>query len=141
MLMQVISKIGEVSTWLLAKFYYTKKSTKTFNTFWNCFAKISTFLSVYHQQMLVQGPTSILISNYHHLTKNIITFFHHVLTFFKEKSTFLRILITTKSWSFDHHFPPSLVIILSLKIMSISQKRFQNFGSGRHSARMYSSKT
>ena len=69
-------------------------------------SKINIFLSVYHQQMLVQGPTSILISNYHH----IITFFHHFLTFFKEKSTFLRILITTKWWSFDHHFPPSLVM-------------------------------
>ena len=44
-------------------------------------------------------------------TKNIITFFHHFLTFFKEKATFLRILTTTKWWSFDHHFPPSLVIM------------------------------
>ena len=34
-----------------------------------------------------------------------------------------------------------LVIISSLKIMSISQERRQNFGSGGHLARMYSSKT
>ena len=33
------------------------------------------------------------------------------------------------------------LIISSLKIMSISQERRQNFGSGGHSARMYSSKT
>ena len=39
-----------------------------------------------------------------------MNFFHHFLTFIKEKSTFLRILTTTKWWSFDHHFPPSLLI-------------------------------
>ena len=48
--------------------------------------------------------------NYYNFTKNIITFFHHFLTFFKEKSTFLKILTTIKWWSFDHHFPPSLLI-------------------------------
>ena len=43
--------------------------------------------------------------------KYLITFFHHFLTFLKEKATFLlTILTTTKWWSFDHHFPPSLVI-------------------------------
>ena len=60
--------------------------------------------------MLVQGPISILISNFHHLTKEYYNFLSPFLTFFKEKSTFLRILIITKWSSFDHHFPPSLFI-------------------------------
>ena len=33
-----------------------------------------------------------------------------MLTFFKEKSTVLRLLITIKWWSFDHHFQPSLIM-------------------------------
>ena len=52
----------------------------------------------------------IILQKYYH-------FFHHFLTFFKEKSTFLSIFTTTKWWSFDHHFPPSLVMRLFLQKM------------------------
>ena len=96
--------------WLSSTLLKNLQKLSTFFEF--VLSKINIFISL-PQQMLVQGPTSILISNYvyHHLTKNIITFFHHFLTFFKEKSTFLKILITTKWWSFDYHFPPSLLIV------------------------------
>ena len=42
------------------------------------------------------------------------------LTFVKEKATFLTILTTTKWWAFDHHFPPSLVIINAMHYFLVS---------------------
>ena len=44
------------------------------------------------------------------LQNKYYNFLSPFLTFFKEKSTFLTILTTTKWWSFDNHFPPSLLI-------------------------------
>ena len=84
--------------------------------------------------MLVQGSTSNLISNYHHLTKNIITFFHQCFYIFQRKINIFEDFNHHQMVSFDHHFPPSLVICLNTITFSLTLLRdllsFENWRGG-----------